>query len=249
MRRFPTRRFEKIAASTAYSHHIFRIAHINSFRRTAFQFTPSHLWGCASPGAPLTMCEWRNYYYGACQHGEAVLHSYCEHSRPVTAQETGKKKEQRRDPSSTDQQGTSGPHEGGASDSNNKPGQAGSENAGTSTSSLHPASKDSTPHRTASSSFFATTSVQHSVTPIPEETADDIASLQHQQKPLTSPRRHSESTAESMAGLAPFGKSTFRKLMGGGSSPQPANPVITTKNHNDREEMVNLTYCHRDTQC
>ena len=122
---------------------------------------------------------------------------------------------------------------------------------GDSSSSSHfrppPNSRNSHQHRrTATSSAYSfNSSVDHSVSSIPEETAEDIASLelQQQHQHLKSPRRHSEPTAPNMAGLAQFGRSAFKQLMVGGGSPQLASPAPTTKKPNDGDDMVSPASC------
>ncbi|KAK4504502.1 hypothetical protein PRZ48_005418 [Zasmidium cellare] len=187
------------------------------------------------------MCRWVQSHYGACQHQQTYVEEFCSKSTAVTTSAPHRKAHGK-----TPAPGSYWTPDEGEGPTG-RPGDRGkgksSEHDRGSTSSRPPPSTNNKKKKSSKHHRIATTSSEHSFTPIPEETAEDIASLEQQQqknkrhqKPL-SPRRFSEPAPLNMAGLAPFGKSTFRNLISNVGSPQLANPVTTTKNHNDNEEM------------
>lgn len=193
------------------------------------------------------MCRWVQHHYGACRHQHTYLEEFCSHSMAVTTLPPHKKAPEETttlDDSLWTPDSRGNPFGG----SGGPPQRAGSHPPAGASNTIPPpppscSSKRSSKHHCIHpSSTFS----DNSFTPIAEETAEDIASLEGQQqhqRPLVSPRRFSEPAPKDMAGFAPFGKSTFRHLMGGGGSSQLAIPVTTTRHHNDREELVGLMLC------
>ncbi|KAF2168594.1 hypothetical protein M409DRAFT_21343 [Zasmidium cellare ATCC 36951] len=187
------------------------------------------------------MCRWVQHHYGACRHQDTFLEAFCPDSTAVTTSPPDKKARRNTLAPGSFWTPDEGERPTGGDRARGQAGSSGSAGASSSTSRPPPSTsnKRSSKHRNVLSKTFP----EHSFTPIPEETAEDIASLEQQrqnrrQPKPPSPRRFSEQAQTDMAGLAPFGKSTFRHLMGGAGSSQLATPVTTAKHHNGPQEMT-----------